>query len=341
LPGQVSIETLSEAERHLVRVVGREPNSVAAHVLLARIYLVTDRLALAEPHLIQASTVRPEFHLELARLYNTRGKKSKGVVEATRALVVYRARVEANSDDDEARLNWAKAVAILGEHAQAEKILQRGLELSKKPLYRQAIAQLFVAWSDTLIDDPAKQKLGARLALIDQGLRYDPDNLNLLERLQLIARLTGTEATKARGVLQDLLARGQESAALHLTLGIDASERNQPGEAALHFERAYQLCPDMPLVANNLAWSLATREPIDLPRALQLVDTAIHQMPAQPQFHGTRGNLLFSEGRPEKRGNARTAGRNLHEIRRSRNGEKASGVSNARDQGTGTGQAGE
>ena len=292
-PGQISTETLAEAERHLVRVVEQEPNAVGAHVLLAQIYLVSDRPALAKPELILASAVRPEFHLILARLYNTQGEKSSAILEAKQGQTIFRARCEANADDHDARLNWAEAAAILGNYAEAAEILRRGLALSQKPLYSQALAQLFVAWSDTLIDDPAKKKLGKRIALIDQGLRYDPDNLNLLARLQLIGCLEGTEAEKARKALQDLLAEGHESAAVYLTLGIDAAQRGQPGEAALHFERAFELSPEMPLIANNLAWSLATREPIDLPRALKLADTALRQAPAQPQFHGTRGRILF------------------------------------------------
>jgi tetratricopeptide (TPR) repeat protein len=292
-PGQVSAEALDEAECHLVRVLEQEPDSVGAHVLLAQIYLVSNRLEKARPHLIQGSAIRPEFHLTLARLYNTLGRKASGVLEATRAEVLFRARAEADSDDHEARLNWAQAAALLGKHAQAAEILREGLALSKKRVFQQALAQLYVAWSDALTDDPTRKKLGDRLALIDQGLRCDPNNLDLLARLQLIARLQGSEAEKARSALQDLLAHGQESAALHLTLGIDASERGQVDEAALHFERAFQLSPETPLVANNLAWSLSTRAPIDLPRALRLADSAIRQTPALPQVHGTRGHILF------------------------------------------------
>jgi Flp pilus assembly protein TadD len=68
-------------------------------------------------------------------------------------------------------------------------------------------------------------------------------------------------------------------------------------EARLHWERANQLAPDMPAIANNLAWLLSQSAPPDLPRALQLADMAVEKSPREMNFRDTRGHILMKLGR--------------------------------------------
>jgi predicted Zn-dependent protease len=118
-----------------------------------------------------------------------------------------------------------------------------------------------------------------------------------LLRLWAFTRAPGAQANAARGVLRGMLARGQGGALVHLALGMDAWQHEDKAAALVHLEQAYALPPEMGLVANNLAWALASAQPPDLPRALGLIDSVVQRWPADPVFRDTRGQILARLGR--------------------------------------------
>ena len=65
----------------------------------------------------------------------------------------------------------------------------------------------------------------------------------------------------------------------------------------MHLERADELAPQTPAIANNLAWVLASSEPADLPRALELSNLAIERAPRDLNFRDTRGRIYVKMGR--------------------------------------------
>src|SRR5262249_58618903 len=73
--------------------------------------------------------------------------------------------------------------------------------------------------------------------------------------------------------------------------------RGQPAEARVDLEQAFKLAPDLPAVANNLAWLLANDSRPDLPRALELVNVALKHSPKELNFRDTRGRILAKLGR--------------------------------------------
>src|SRR5207244_1188352 len=101
------------------------------------------------------------------------------------------------------------------------------------------------------------------------------------QQLLAIANETGPEAEKAEASLRGLAVQGKSTATAHLFLGMHAQKRGKLALAREHFEQAYQLGPQMPVVINNLAWTLAQSEPIDLPRALDLINAALERFPDQ------------------------------------------------------------
>jgi uncharacterized protein HemY len=112
--------------------------------------------------------------------------------------------------------------------------------------------------------------------------------------MQLAATMSagGPEAEKVRATFRSLLAAGKATAIAHLALGNDAFSNGKQEEARAHWEQALAGDKQIPLVANNLAWLLAHKEPTDLPRALSLIDQALTQAPRDPRLHGTRGQVL-------------------------------------------------
>src|SRR5262249_47236621 len=150
----------------------------------------------------------------------------------------------------------------------------------------------YVSWADTLARDP-KAKLADRIVLLEKAVQIDMGNLEAILRLaELTKNKNSAEADKARAALRGLLAEGKNPAITHLVLGMEARRQDQPGEARQHFEQAYKLAPNMPIVVNNLAWALAHSEKPDYEEALTLINSALQQSPNQLRFRDTRGQIL-------------------------------------------------
>ena len=141
--------------------------------------------------------------------------------------------------------------------------------------------------------DPARKKALTEQAFskIEEGLRHDPLNPTLMERVGTLLLGKGEESERIRAFLRDQLVAGKGMILAHNCLGMDAWADGRFAEAAEHWEQAYELDPWFPLTTNNLAYSLAFPEPTDLKRALSLVDQALSGKPA-PLLHGTRGQIL-------------------------------------------------
>ena len=180
---------------------------------------------------------------------------------------------------------------LLEDFSGAVEILRQGLALGDDPFYHQALARAYATQSDALARD-SRASLGDRLTLLENGLKHDPTDPNLLDRLVAVIRTNGVGAERGQTTLQTLLARGQATELVHFALGLAAWERDEPKQARLHLEQAARIAPQMPIVANNLAWVLAHSEPPDLARGLKLIDQAIERWPDQPQCRGTRGSIL-------------------------------------------------
>jgi Tfp pilus assembly protein PilF len=164
---------------------------------------------------------------------------------------------------------------------------------------------------------------------VEIGLRWDPKNLALLDRLLMIAGIHQTPqasvlqgaavfgllgAGSAREVLTNWVgiqeAESQEGAKklrelaareptpqLHFILGVYENQHKNLNAARFHFEQSHKGNPDVPTVANNLAWLLMQTSPDELPRALELIETAIKLDGGRdPNFRDTRGRIHFKMG---------------------------------------------
>ncbi len=290
------LRALWEAERHLRQALAGERTSVAANTLLAQILVATGRPEQAPPFLYRAVTERPELRITLARVYRVVNQPDSARYEATLAIREFRRRSEASPDDPEARMRWAEAAAFLEDFATAADVLKQGWQRTNDPRYRATLASLYAVWAGTLKDDP-KAEPGSRIALLEHGLRWDPTSKDLLGQFTRMLQTGGAEAERARAMLRNLLAKGEDRAGVHFVLGVDAWLRARLDEARLHFEQADRLAPGSPDIVNNLAWALIRTEPPDLQRALALANLAVERQPDNPLFHGTRGVALARLGR--------------------------------------------
>ena len=285
-----------EAERHLRRALEGDATSVPANALLAQVLIATGRPEQAPSYLYRTVVDRPELRITLARVFWAVDQPDSARHEATFAVREFRRRSESNPDDPEPRLRCAEAAALLEDFATAVDVLKQGWQRTRDPRYRPTLASLYAVWAATLKGDP-KAEPGNRLALLEQGLRWDPTNASLLDQFTRMLQVNGAEAERARALLRDLLAKGEDRAGIHFVLGVDAWLRARLGEARVHLEQAERLDPGSPEIVNNLAWILIRTEPPDLQRALTLANLALERQPNNPLFRGTRGVVLARLGR--------------------------------------------
>ncbi len=295
LRGPANAHARMNAKVHLLRALdGGVDDKTLAHGLLGELYLAENQLDLAETHLKRAVRERPQLRLRLALVYAIRGDRDRARSEAQLAVNAFRERSKHDLYNHAARLTWADAVTFLEDFPEAIRILEEGLTLTKESAYRVALAKVYATWADVQArhEKPAPDQAKA-LAMIEKGLRYDPTNQALLDRLLAALRVGGDGGNRARSALHTLLASGSEATGtLHFVLGVDSWQRGLHKEARVHWERALELTPHLPIIANNLAWLLATNDPPDLPRALELATKAVAAAPGSAGFRDTRGQIL-------------------------------------------------
>ncbi len=283
------------AEVHLQLALKLQPHEAGAHALLAQLYWHSARYNEAEPHLVSAAPAAPALHLRLAELHVARREWEQAAKEADLAVPFFRDRCGSAPQDLPAHVFWAEAEMLAGRHAEAVRILQAESGSADQPVYLQTLGRVYASWA-AAVERDAKADPAQRLQLVEEGLKYDAGNSDLLSALTPERTRPG-EAAKTRTLLLRLISDGRAPAAANLILGMDAWQRHDFAAARVHWETALRLAPQLNLAANNLAWLLAHEEPRDLTRALALIDAVLERAPHEPRFRGTRGAILARLGR--------------------------------------------
>jgi tetratricopeptide (TPR) repeat protein len=289
----LSLQDVQAAETHLLRALnGQVEDREAVHERLGLLYLGTRRWEQAELYLSKAVKTRPWLGLELAQALAMRAKPEEAKNQAQNASKFFRQIVQNDAENHAARVSWARCALFLEDYPDAVTILRNGLGPgTQNDFFLRMLAEAYGIWSDAEERNPNGDP-GKRLALLEQGLRYDPANVPLLNRLAKLMNMEGEKGDKARDLLRELLAQGKAPAVIHSALGSDAYQRGQIQEAQLHWEQAFKRDPQMAVVANNLAWLYANTQPPDLPRALQMIDAALQLAPNWSEFRSTKGHIL-------------------------------------------------
>jgi len=289
-------DSLDSAASHLKRILAVQPENFEARMMLGQLYTKTGQWEQAKEYLETAYPSRKEAALTLALVAGYQRDETGFMRWAEQARVFFKAQVEARPGEPLLRIYWAEATLMLGEYKAALNILETGIMQSGDAAYYQMAARVYSEWSRK-VAQTSPDDLGRRLHLIQCGLDYAANNEQLLLQLIALSQLSGREAGQARAHLNQLLAQGGDTAMLHLCLGIDAWQRQRVKEARQHFSLAYEMAPQMPYVANNMAMILALGEEPDLPRALGIIQSVVDKFPKDPHFRDTRGRILGKLGR--------------------------------------------
>ena len=290
-------EETRSAEIHLLRVLETAPNLDEAKLLLGILYANSGRPRAARPLLeATASKTKPDLMLKLSQVCKEIGDLEaarRAGEDALQALQVYTDQFPTHK---EARLLLATAYAELDNYPGALSVLEGASTLLGEESWRRSMAAIYAAWAESL-KKQGSDKDAERFNVVEKGLNYDAENSQLLGQLTQILSDSQADPEKVRARLRSMLVAGKSLAVAHFALGSDAWQNGRVEEARRHWEQACRVDASKPnlaniLVANNLAWLLAYKEPTDLPRALELIDQALVSSPTHPILRGTRGQIL-------------------------------------------------
>jgi tetratricopeptide (TPR) repeat protein len=206
----------------------------------------------------------------------------------------FRERLEKEPGDLDSRLLCAWALVFQKRYREAIELIEGGAALNDPVIVRKAVAVVTTAWAREVHAE--KGDANQVLALTSAALKADPSNANALMLLTDLTRdvVAGKQSI---GLLKQQLAIGESPWLIHLILGTRSLELGNMDEGAEHLEQAVKLNPSAAVAMNNLAWTLANQEPVDLGRAETLAGQAVQLAPGNPQIRETRGQIYVKRGR--------------------------------------------
>jgi tetratricopeptide (TPR) repeat protein len=207
----------------------------------------------------------------------------------------YRRQLEQQPNVADFRLGWALAEQIAGNHEKAVQVLEAGIGSSNPGPFREALATVYLNWLN-LRTQSGNASLGWQLGLLNRALQHVPRDPRLLTQLAKLALRDWERSDEAYTRLKELVAEGVAPAVVHLVLGTQALKKGELNEAKLHLLLANDRNPNMPVILNNLAWTLVHEDEPDLQRALQLAQAA-KRMSEHPEIYDTLGTILARMGR--------------------------------------------
>lgn len=287
---------LRAAEQHLRQVLAVDSNSLEAQALLGEYYFQIGDRAQAKRQLAQLYPQRNQVALPLCAVALAEGNHAEASHWAEAAARHYQREAQSHPEDYELRVKWAQAENILGHSDQALAILDEGLKKSDQPAYRQLAANLLAARMLEFARQSPRDLVG-RMELIRRGVQYDPRNELLIMQLVRLADQEKDEQGPAHRCLKDLESVGANCTVIEFCRGMFAWEKHDLGTAVKYLNDAYVRDPDNGIVANNLADFLATSNPPQPKRALELIDRVLLTFPDTPMFRETRGRILILLGR--------------------------------------------
>ncbi|MEM9701251.1 MAG: tetratricopeptide repeat protein, partial [Planctomycetota bacterium] len=293
------------ALRHLAYARRADPDNIAVTGQVAALLLQAGRPDRAVPLLEEVAPDRPELWVDLMRLKAAMGLEEEAKEAAREATPVLVAELRRDPLDDRTRVQLTDALARLGRFNEAVQTLEDGRELHPDKDFAQLLAALHVSEYGRSVRDK-DQRLGRRLALLRRALNYKPSFAPALVQLANFGQPVGDgsdgDANRAAAakLLNELLATGDAPAGAHFALGMNKLQSGNTDAAIFHFEQAHALDPKLSAASNNLAFLLLSGNPPDLPRALELSNSAVATAPQQPNFRHTRGAILAAMDRPRE-----------------------------------------
>lgn len=293
---------VATAISRLERVAQGDRANAEAADLLSQLYMNTGRREQARRFLREiasddAHPTRAEAMLRLSVLLSSEGDAAGAREWAGRAGELYRARVQATkADDPAARVGWVNALLLQRDFEAAARVLESGWQDFQTPAYKPLLVRVYADWVRAL-GTAGGTNLATRFRVLQRGLELDPANDVLVQELASFTALKGPEAEAARELVRQMLMEGRNAGLVHFSLGAQAWQAGERQKAFEQFRLAYEIAPDAPAIANNMAMTLTVQEPPDLERALAIIQSVVEKYPKRAEFRESRGQILLRLGR--------------------------------------------
>lgn len=260
----------------------------------ASYYLAVGEVDRAIKYLNDSASENPKIYIAISEIHRNRGdavKQKQSIEQAERA---FRKELGDDKFNHQIRVTLANVLVRQGNIEEAKKVLITGLKLKPDRFISRASADFLAMQYDRARE--ANADLGEQLGFLVDALKLDPNHVKIYKRLvamYMASKESPDRMATIRETLQGVVTSEQPSALAHLALSNVYEQEGKPDQARFHLEQAHKMDRNMPLIVNNLAWSLAHAEQPDLERALELAKTAVGQVPNNPRLRDTYGTILL------------------------------------------------
>lgn len=297
-------EQLNEAGQILELISRSEPKNLGIKRMYVEYLIFAKRLASAIPLLDELSEFDPPLGLHAASLSRQLGDTDAATVYATKTLEKIEEMLKDDPTNPYLVMSIARNQVFLERHSDAVRTLQRGISVAKnntdRRLLQQGLGDAIVAYINFIEKSPTNtvQERLRVLRMLDAAVRIAPNNPRVITMVAdyVLSNLNEKDAEIAS--VREALTNGSSPGIAHFIKGTSALMKKEFDDAELHLELAAEQMPLSGAILNNLAVSLAHKDPPEYERALEVAGAAIKNVPnPTPHFYETRGQILFRMGR--------------------------------------------
>ncbi len=247
----------------------------------------------------QAANLRPEYKLDLARLYMRLGSKDELRAAATEAEEVFLKRLNLPSEKPSDRLAVAEARKLTDQLERAAEILTEGpLNKAIGPETKRELSEIQrLIYTKTIFKSEGGE-FQADTALLEKAAETDPLNPNISGEIANLLRLKLKPSKALLGVLRKQLEIGVGSVSAHIALAEGMFQAGNMKEAMKNWDIALRKDPNNLGVLNNYSLCLARESDSNIPRSLEMLSKAISLAPGNAEIMDTLGDVLIIAKRP-------------------------------------------
>lgn len=299
LPGKLRRQTMKEAQRHLEKVIALEPKNLDAHLALGQFYARQRNPEKALAFLEEASEHLPGVKVLLAYTYESQGNAELSKKFAAEGADYWEKIATAELDNSIARLRWARAETLLGNTDEVLAILEEGRKHSNAEPYDQFEFSIRLKEArDALSESPPQPDKAVEI--VEEFLARSPANSQAILKLSDIATQFPEVRSKVTAKLEEISNKENPPWSALYALATIAMEEGDYEKALPFCEKNYELAPKSPFVIINLAWCLSKISPLQMNRALEVIERLPPGFESNPIAQRTRGRILVRLGRHEE-----------------------------------------
>lgn len=278
---------------------GGETKDPVVNRAWAEYYLSLNEKMSAVRHMELAATVKPEFMVLAATIYQSMDDVVNYRRSLEKANVFFQQLVVEHPTNVTHRMMLSDILLELGDPDAAENTLLKGRSEKRSAELDSAIAAFYLRRyyeTDTL-------SFADRFEYLRKCLSYDINYIDAYEAMTRLYRANKQEESgpneKGREVIKTLrltIETSDAPALAHFALSNILWEDDIFEESQFHMEKAYELDPKrFAVIANNLAWILAHADEPDLDRAYELSRSVCEKYPDNGRLRDTLATVLMKQ----------------------------------------------